>query len=95
MRCWHSALRSFPLPYVCGRSSVCCLPVLRDLGLVRSHQLQEAPAKGLMSVEGRGEEESGGYLCGEIGSSAVAWTHICGVQHGQSLGPSCPLSPAG
>lgn len=89
------ALRSFPLPYVCGQSSVCCLPILRDLGLVRSHQLQEAPAKGLMSMERRGEEELGGYWCGEIGSSAMAWMHICGVQQGQSLGPSYPLSSLG
>lgn len=80
-----------------GAASAACLSseTWGSSDLISFHQLQEAPAKGLMSVERRGEEESGGYLCGEIGSSAVAWTHICGVQHGQSLRPSCPLSPAG
>lgn len=86
MRCWHSLLSDhFHSLTSVARAAVCCLPILRDLGLVRSHQLQEAPAKGLISMERRGEEESGGYRCGGIGSSTVAWARICGVQHGQSL----------
>lgn len=65
MRCWHSLLSDhFYSLMSAARAAVCCLPILRDLELVRSHQLQEAPAKGLMSMERRGEEESGGYWCG-------------------------------
>lgn len=73
------ALRSFPLPSISGQSGVCCLLILRDMRLVRSHLLQEASDKGLMSTERRGEEELGDCRYGWVGD----WSHIHGV----------PLSP--
>lgn len=64
-------LRSFQLPCVCGQSSVSCVPVLRDTGLLRSHLLSGAHGEGLMWMEGRGEKEPGHQRRAGLGSSAV------------------------
>lgn len=77
--------RSLLLPCVCGQSSASCVPVLGDAGLIRSHLSREAPAKGLMSMEGRGEEEPGHQRHAGLGGSAVALGRVPGVRLSQSL----------
>ena len=80
-----STLRSFRLPYVCGQSSVCCVPILGDTGLLRFHLFQESPPEGLMWLEGRGEEEPGHQRHAGLGGSAVAFDRVHGVRLSQSL----------
>jgi len=78
-------LRSFQLPCVCGQSSACCMPVLGDTGLVRSHLFREAAAEDLMRTEGRGEEEPGYHRRAGLGCSAVAFGRVHGVRLRQNL----------
>lgn len=80
-----STVRSFRLPCVCGQSNTCCVHILGDMGLLRSHLFQEAPAEGLMWMEGRGEKDTGHQRRTGLGGSAAAFDHAHAVRLSQSL----------
>lgn len=62
---------------VCGQSSVSCVPILGDTGLLRSLLF--------LWMEGRGEEELGHQRRAGLGGSAVAFGRVHGDRLRQSL----------